>query len=40
MERDLLSLPRRLGGLGVINMVKESEDFYNASKEITAPYHY
>ena len=36
-ERELFSFPTRLGGLGIINLVKESNDFYLASKEITAP---
>ena len=35
-ERELFSFPTRLGGLGIINLVKESNDFYLASKEITA----
>ena len=36
-ERDLLALPARLGGLGIINPCKKSVLHYSASKTITAP---
>jgi hypothetical protein len=36
-ERDLLALPARLGGLGIIDPSKKSGLHYSASKIITAP---
>ena len=36
-ERDLLELPARLGGIGVINPTTLSDSAYSASKQISAP---
>ena len=36
-ERELLSLPARLGGLGLINPATNSSDAFTASERITAP---
>ena len=36
-ERDLLALPARLGGIGVINPTTLSDSAYSASKQISAP---
>ena len=36
-ERDLLALPVRLGGLGLINPAQESTSAFESSKRITAP---
>ena len=37
IERDLLALPSRLGGIGVVNPVKLSESEYLDSKSVTKP---
>ena len=37
MERDLLGLPVRLGGLGLTNPVTLSQYAFNASQHLTAP---
>ena len=37
VERDLLSLPVRLGGLGLTNPVTLSQHAFNASRRLTAP---
>ena len=37
LERELLALPTRLGGLGLVNPVAQSDDAYEASVNITAP---
>lgn len=37
VERDLLSLPHRLGGLGIINPPKYSFSQFSSSVSITAP---
>ena len=36
-ERDLLALPTRLGGMGLVNPTNESTHAFEASKRITAP---
>ena len=36
-ERDLLALPVRLGGMGLVNPLSESTHAFEASKRITAP---
>ena len=37
LERELLALPTRLGGLGLVNPAAQSDDAYEASVNITAP---
>ena len=37
VERALLALPARLGGMGIVNPVAECDHEYEASKEVTAP---
>ena len=36
-ERDLLTLPVRLGGMGLVNPMSESTHAFEASKHVTAP---
>ena len=36
-ERDLLSLPTHLGGMGLLNPTSISQQEYNSSQEVTAP---
>ena len=36
-ERDLLALPVRLGGMGLVNPVSDSAYAFEGSKHITAP---
>ncbi len=38
-ERDLLALPPRLGGLGIINPASYSSFQFSSSVSITAPLH-
>ena len=35
--RDLFALPARLGGLGVVNPVQDSDRYYQASVTMSAP---